>query len=390
MKVALVYDRVNKFGGAERVLISLQKIFPDAPLFTLVHNQKTSPWAREFVIKPTFFNQIKFLRNRHELLAPFSAMAFETFDFSSYDVVISVTSADAKAVITKPQTLHICYCLTPTRYLWSGKDYYRIPNLLLNWAQRADIVYASRPDEYLAISNEVKKRINDFYHKQSDVVYPPINYKFFSDIQKNDNDYYLLAGRLVPYKKPEIVIHAFNKLKRKLVIAGTGRELENLKSLAGKTINFVGQVNDLKLRDLYAGAKAVISPQEEDFGLVPLEAQAAGTPVLAFAAGGALETIVDQQTGLFFNQQNEDSIIETINRFEAGKHQITSKKCRKQASRFSEDRFIGEFSAKVNSLYEIYSHSRGPGQKNLAIKSGGKTKAVSSHSGKNTALPAGG
>lgn len=352
MKIALVYDRVNKNGGAERVLTTLHKIYPEAPLYTLVHNSESAPWSKNFNVVPTFFNQVRFFRTRHEILAPLAAMAFETFDFSGFDIVISVTSADAKAIVTKPQTLHICYCLTPTRYLWSGRDYYRIPNILLNWAQKDDIVYASRPDAYLAISKEVQKRIKTYYKKDSEVIYPSINYDFFSKAKKTADDYYLLAGRLVSYKKPEIVIQAFNKLKRKLVIAGTGSELDQLKSIAGTTVSFVGEVSDEKLRDLYAGAKSVIFPQEEDFGLVPLEAQAAGTPVLAFAAGGALETVIDQQTGLFFDKQNADSIAEAVNSFEGGKHRITNEKCQRQAARFNEDRFINEFSAKVNSLWQ--------------------------------------
>lgn len=358
MKVALIYDRVNKNGGAERVLTTLHKIYPQAPLYTLVHNQETASWSKDIDIHSSFFNRIKFLQSRHELLAPFAAMAFETFDFSGFDVVISLTSADAKAVVTKPGILHICYCLTPTRYLWSGKEEYRrhfpvkfLFDLYLKQAQKADLVCSQRPDVYLSISKEVQKRTKTYYEKESEVIYPPINYDFFSKAKKTVGDYYLLAGRLVSYKRPEIVVQAINKLKRRLVIVGTGSEFNQLKSIAGKTISFVGEVSDQKLRNLYAGAKAVIFPQEEDFGLVPLEAQATGTSVLAFAGGGALETVIDGQTGLFFVKQNPDSIIEAIDRFEAGKHRVTSEKCKKQAARFSEDRFIDKFSAKVNALW---------------------------------------
>ena len=364
MKVAIVYDRVNKFGGAERVLLALKKLYPDAPLYTLVYSKPTAPWAKGFKVIPTFFNKIKFLRRRHEILAPFSALAFETFDLTEFDVVISVTSdQQAKAVITRPETLHLCYCLTPTRHLYSGAALYR-RHFPLKWlfdkylpgAKRADQIYASRPDAYLSISREVGKRIKEYYGRPSAVIYPPVDYDFFSAPHRHKkSNFYLLVSRLVPYKKVDLVIEAFNRLKLPLIIAGTGSEEKKLKKMAGDTIEFVGQVNDVKLRRLYALARALIFPQVEDFGLVPLEAAAAGTPTLAFRAGGALETIIDKYTGLFFDEQTPASIENVVRRFESHRHQISAKRCREKAAEFSEAGFSAAFSAKVNALWQEHA-----------------------------------
>lgn len=360
MKVALVYDRVNKFGGAERVLRYLHQLYPEAPLFTLVYDPDSASWSKGIKVIPTFFNKVGFLRRHHEILAPVAALAFETFDLDQYDLVISVTSAEAKSVITKPNTLHICYCLTPTRYFWSGvADYAKQikPRFLYNWylghAQKSDLVYAARPDRYLAISKEIAGRISNYYHQASQVVYPPVNYDFFSKTHRHKKgDYYLVVSRLVPYKKTDLVIKAFNDLDLPLIVVGTGSEEGKLKALAKDNIDFLGFVDDVKLRRLYAGAKALIFPQIEDFGLTPLEAAAAGTPTIAYKAAGASETILDKFTGLLFNEQTTDAIVRSVRFFETGHHQISPKLCREQAAKFSPARFKEEFSAKVNSIWQ--------------------------------------
>lgn len=362
MKVALVYDRVNKFGGAERVLLDLHQIFPDAPLFTLVYDRLASPWSKGIKVVPTFFNQVKFLRSRHEILAPLAGLAFETFDLSIFDIVISVTSAEAKAVITKPETLHLCYCLTPTRYLWSGAEEYKKqvrPRFLFDWylknARRSDLVYASRPDYYFSISHEVARRVKDYYQRPSEVIYPGINYDFFSKTHRHKKgNYYLVVSRLVPYKNTDLVIEAFNQLGLPLIVVGTGSEEEKLKKLAKDNIDFVGFVDDLKLRRLYAGAKALVYPQREDFGLAPLEAAAAGTPTLGLAAGGTAETVIDKYTGLFFAEENSSAIVRAVKLFESGRHQISPRRCREQAFRFSRNQFRKEFSDKVEAVWQEY------------------------------------
>lgn len=358
MKVALVYDRVNKFGGAERVLLALHRLFPDAPLYTLVYDRKSAPWADVFHVVPSFLNRFWFLQKKHEILAPLAAMAFESFDLRDYDVIISITSSDAKAVITKPNQLHICYCLTPTRYFWSGADEYAqdvklklLPQSLQKYFRTTDLLISKRPDQYIAISNEVKARISKFYHRDSSVIYPSIDDKFYTKetVPTSKRNYYLIVSRLVPYKKVDLAINAFNELERTLTVVGSGSELFHLLSITGPTINFAGQVKDNALIDLYRGAKAVIFPQEEDFGLVPIEAQACGTPVIAFGKGGALETIISEKTGVFFGEQNEDSLVAAVKHFE--KLKINPEECIKSALRFKSGTFEKQFKTKVEKLW---------------------------------------
>lgn len=346
MKVALVYDRVNKFGGAERVLLTLHQIFPNAPLFTLVYNPKSTPWASVFKVITTFFNKICFLRHKHEWLAPVAAFGFESLDLRGFDLVISITSSDAKAVITKPEQLHICYCLTPTRYFWSGENQYvldkkfkLIPKWLYQYFRTVDLLISKRPDRYIAISNEVKDRIKKYYHRESTVIYPSIDDKFYSNefTPSNKREYYLIVSRLVPYKKVDLAIQVFNILKKPLVIVGVGSELTNLKRIANSTIKFVGEVDDTRLIDLYKSAKAVIFPQEEDFGLVPIEAQACGTPVIAYGKGGALETINNDKTGVFFDEQSIESLTRAVAKFE--KLTLRPDDCYQNALRFNSESF---------------------------------------------------
>lgn len=274
MKIALVYDRINKFGGAERVMTALHKIYPEAPIYTLVHDPENSNWASGIRIIPSFINTIPFLRKRHEWLAPIAPMAFESFNLDKFDVVISVTSSDAKSIITKPNQLHICYCLTPTRYYWSGEGEYSsdpkmrlLPGFLLKYFRTIDLLTSDRPDAYISISKEVKNRVKKYYNKESEVIYPPIEDKFYSlnPISAGNRDYYLVVSRLVPYKKVDLVIEAFNKLKLPLVIIGTGSEEEKLKSIARTNISIIGSVDDKRLMEYYRRAKAVIFPQHEDF-----------------------------------------------------------------------------------------------------------------------------
>ena len=360
MKVALVYDRVNKFGGAERVLLALHQLYPQAPLYTLVADTTKASWAQGIKVLPTFLNQLAFLRSRHEVLSPLAPLAFETLNLNDYDVVISVTSSDAKAVITKPQTLHLCYCLTPTRYLWSGVEEYQkdlkmkiLPRWLFNYFRFVDTVTSARPDVYLSISKEIKKRVKKYYQRDSEVIYPAIADHFFSTqkpVSKSDRSYYLIVSRLVPYKKVDLAIKAFNKLGLPLLVVGTGSQLTKLKQMANQNIEFVGQVTDKELINYYQHAKAVIFPQDEDFGLVPIEAQASGTPVIAYAKGGALETILDHKTGLFFDEQTPKSLTQAVRDFE--KLTLNYQDCLTQARKFSQATFLEEFSAKVRLLWQ--------------------------------------
>lgn len=357
MKLALVYDRVNKFGGAERVLLSLKKLFPTAPLYTLVHHQKTAKWASVFDVRPTFLNNISFLRNKHEILAPIAPLSFESLDLKNFDVIISVTSSDAKSIITRADQLHLCYCLTPTRYFWSGADEYRsdikmrlLPAIFYKFFRYLDLVSSARPDVYISISKEIKNRVKNYYHRDSKVVYPPINDLFFEGKTcSRKRRYFLIAGRLVPYKKTELVVRAFKKLDYPLIVAGDGAERKRLESMAGSKTVFLGEVTDLKLRELYTNAIATIFPQCEDFGLIPIESQACGTPVIAYKKGGALETVVDGETGVFFRDQTEDSLISALEKLKTLK--IDPRDCIKNAQKFSEENFLREFKLHFDKAY---------------------------------------
>lgn len=353
MKVALVYDRVNKWGGAERVLLALHELFPKAPLYTAVYSKEKAHWAEVFPeVIPSFLQKIPFLNKHHELLGTFTPLAFESFDFDKFDVVISVTSEAAKGIITRSDTLHICYCLTPTRYLWSGHDFYfnnppsmfrffpsfwNISRPMVNYLKRWDKVAAKRPDFLVAISSEVQKRIKDYYERDSVIIHPPTEVGFFKKGKKEKKNYYLLVSRLIPYKRTDLAVKVFNDLGLPLYIVGTGSEEKRLKKMAKKNIKFFGHVDDNTLKKLYGQAKALVFPQEEDFGIVAVEAMASGTPVIAYKKGGALDTLIEGETGVFFEKQEEAMLEKAVKRLE--KTQIDEKKLKKQADKFSKDNF---------------------------------------------------
>lgn len=365
MKVALVYDRVNKWGGAERVLLALHEMFPEAPLYTSVYDSRKAPWAEVFPkIYTSFLQKIPLARSSHEWLGWLMPLAFESFDFSDYDLVISVTSEAAKGIITKPGTLHICYCLTPTRYLWSGYDFYfknppsmlnRIPFFkyiskpFISYLRKWDKIAAQRPDAMIAISKEVAKRIKKYYEREADVIYPPVEVNKFSKFSKMiQGKYYLVVNRLIPYKKVDLVIEVFNRLKWPLVIVGTGSEERKLKKVAHRNVKFIGFVSEDELAKYYRSAKALIMPQEEDFGIVSIEAQAAGVPVIAYKKGGALDTVIENSTGLYFDKQTPESLINALKKFD--KKVFDSQKLTTNAARFSKERFQEEFAKLVKSL----------------------------------------
>ena len=368
MKTAIVYDRVNKWGGAERLLLTLHEIYPKAELYTSVYSPRNAIWAGNFPkVITSFLNRFKQLRESHEVLSIFMPIAFESFDFDKYDLVISVSSEAAKGIITKPQTKHICVCLTPTRYLYSGFSNYEnsppgklalvpfykfLSKPFIKYVKMWDLVASKRPDIMVAISGEVKSRIKKYYKREADVIYPPVdvkkfNYKNYTNKKSNlfkkhnkslkKNGYYLLISRLEPYKKVDLAIRAFNKLGYKLVIVGVGSLEKKLKLIAGDNIIFKGFVKDSDLPGYYRNAKAFIFPQEEDFGLTAVEAQASGCPVIAFRKGGVLDTVEQNTSGVFFDKQEVDCLVDTVKQFEKMKFNKTL--LLKSAERFSKDRF---------------------------------------------------
>ncbi|MEK7517405.1 MAG: glycosyltransferase [Patescibacteria group bacterium] len=378
MKVALVYDRVNKWGGAERVLLALHKLFPDAPLFTSVYDREKAAWAKVFYIKTSFLQKFPFATN-HELYATLMPIAFETFSFDEYDLVISITSESGKGIVTKPKTKHICYCLTPTRYLWSGyEEYFKNPYFrfiskpAVSYLRFWDKIAAQRPDAYIAISKEVQGRIKKYYGRDSVVVYPPVTLEDGrgwmvddSNLKVEDREsiypltssfknpsstfyhpsskrgYFLIVSRLVPYKKVDIALKAFDELGLPLRIIGVGSEMERLRRMAGSTVELVGNLTDRELVRYYRGCRCLVFPGLEDFGLTIIEAQSFGKPVIAFKGGGALETIIEGATGEFFYPQTERALVEKIKEFKNAKYDPLE--CMKNVERFSFERFKREF-----------------------------------------------
>jgi len=359
MKVALVYDRVNKWGGAERVLQALGELFPDAPLYTSVYDEKRATWAKSFDVRPSFLQKIPFTKSNHEFIPFMMPVAFEQFSFDKYDLVISLTSESAKGVITKPETKHISYILTPTRYLWSGyKDYLntRFKRLaaqpFTRYLRKWDKIAAHRPDFFVSISKEVQKRLKNYYGQESSVIYPPSSLIDDVDnkaISEKRGSFYLVVSRFVPYKKIDLAIQACNLLKHPLKIIGSGRDEGMLRKIAGPTIEFLGKVNDDKLVEYYKKCKALIFPGVEDFGLTVVEAQHFGAPIIAFRGGGALETIIEGKTGCFFEQPNRESLVGVLRKYDS--YQFNPKAAMQNAQNFSKKNFKANFQSMVNSLF---------------------------------------
>lgn len=364
MKIALVYDWINKFGGAERILLALHEIWPDAPLFTAVYDKTKAGWANVFKIYPSFISHISFLQDRHEILPLITPYIFESFNFDNFDVVISITSADAKSIITKPHVLHICYCLTPTRYAWSGyKDYMDKPGmgnlnlfarffvkLFSNNLRSWDYIASSRPDMYIAISQTVKARICAYYKKDAELIYPPVDTNKFIPGNNKKGDYYLIVSRLVPYKKIDYVIFAFNMLGWKLKIIGNGIDKKRLKKLARTNIEFIDDyLTDEKLCWYYQNCRALIFPGEEDFGLTAVEAQACGKPVIGYRDGGVGEIIIHGKTGELYDIADEKTLISVLKTFKAEKY--SNFLCRQNSKRFEKLYFQNKMKGIVENCW---------------------------------------
>lgn len=351
MKVALVYDRVNKWGGAERVLLALHKIYPEAPLFTSVYSKKKASWADQFEVKTSFLQNLKIMREHNEMLALLMPIAFESFDFDDFDLVISVTSESANGIITKPKSLHICYCLTPTRYLWSGYDEYFRGRFMktasipaLKYLRRWDKLSSGRPDCYIAISTDVKNRIKKFYEKDSDIVFPPVMIEEPKSKNIKTENFFLLVSRLSRlsnYKRVDLAIEAFNKTGMKLKIVGTGPMEKKLKKSARKNIEFLGELTDKDLAYYYERCTALVFPGLEDFGLVMAEAQLFGKPVIAFAGGGALDIVKPGVTGKLFHKQEVEDLIKALKSFDENSY--NKRDIEESASRFTFEIFKSNF-----------------------------------------------
>ena len=339
MRIALVHDYLNQYGGAERVLEALCEIFPDAPIYTLLYDERaTGHVFKGREIHTSFLQKIPFARKHHRVFPLLMPLAIEQFDLSEFDIVLSNSASFAKGVITKPHTKHINYCMTPTRFLWDDShrfiDEFKYPwpikklvPLFITYLRIWDKEAAYRVDEFIAISDFVMTRIKKYYERDAQVIYPPVSahkYKIADKI----GDYFLMVGRLVSYKRFDLAVKVFSAIKKPLKIVGDGPERKRLekiarqnfssKNLGGQArsnIEFLGLVSDYKMPEIYNRAQAVIFPQVEDFGIVPLEAMASGRPVIAYRGGGALETVAEGETGIFFDEQTEISLAQAIGEY---------------------------------------------------------------------------
>jgi glycosyltransferase involved in cell wall biosynthesis len=355
MNAALVHDWLNQRGGAEDVLEALTNLYPESPVYTSLYSREAMPESyRTWDIRTSFIDHLPLARKKQQLYFPLYPKAFERFDFSGYDLVISNKSGFCHGIITEAATTHICYCLTPTRYVWRYEQYAEqerigtLPRLILppvlSYLRAWDRMAADRVDHFIAISDVVRRRIAEIYHRESTIIYPPVDTARFEP-DSNVSDYYLIVGRLVPYRRIDLLIEAFNKLDRPLVIAGTGRDRERLEEMAGPTITFLGYVPDDELSDLFARCRAFLFPGEEDFGIAPIQAMAAGRPVIAYAAGGAVETILPG-CGVLFTEQTVADIIEAVENFDTDR--IDPAFIRSQAERFD----TGVFNSRLSEFVE--------------------------------------
>jgi glycosyltransferase involved in cell wall biosynthesis len=326
MKIALVHDYLVQYGGAERVLEAFTELFPEAPIFTLVYDAKLmhGVFAGKD-IRTSFLQRIPFSKTRHRIFPPLMPSGIESFDLSKYDVVLSDSSSFAKGIITNPETLHICYMHTPMRFAWDDcqkytQEFYfprfikKIVPFFMNYIRVWDRASADRPDKIIANSNFIARRIKKYYKREALVIHPPVDVNKFYISDKTE-DYYLLVGRFMAYKKFDIVIEAFNKLGLNLKILGRGPEFKRLKKMANQNIDFLGRVTDEELYRYYSKAKAFIFPQEEDFGITAIEAMASGRPIIAYRGGDIPEHMKEGKMGVFFDSQSASNIIEAVNKF---------------------------------------------------------------------------
>lgn len=368
-RVAIVHDWMVSPGGAEKVVLQLHKLWPDAPIYTAAYTPEKFPEFADADVRPTWLNRIDLAKRKHQLFSLPRAWAFKSLNLSAYDIVISSSSAESKYVRTGPDTLHICYCYTPIRYYWSDYEWYRqhppfgrlnglaklILPVLIGGLRRQDYAAAQRVDRFIGISKAVQERIKRYYDRDSDLIYPPVRTEEIK-LSTHQGSYYLMLGRQVAYKRLDLAIDAFNELGLPLKVAGTGEELKVQQPRSKANIEYLGRVSDEELPGLLAGAKAFIFPPEEDFGIAPVEAMAAGRPVIAYGVGGATETVIDGKTGILFTEQTPAALIEAVRRFETMTFDHAA--IRRQAEKFSEKTFTTKMKTYVEQAWAEFTADR--------------------------------
>ena len=358
MKVAIIHYWLVTMRGGERVLERICRLYPQADIFTHVYDPTAmSPLLRSKNVKTTFIQKLPYATKLYQKYLPLMPMALEEIDLSDYDLVISAEAGPAKGVIARPDATHVCYCHSPMRYIWDQYHTYKASAglltrlsmpLIAHGLRQWDVTSAARVDTFAANSQFVAQRIRKYYRREATVVHPPVSVDLFSPAADLDS-YFLWVGQLVPYKGCDIAIEAFNRLKLPLLIVGDGAQKARLKKIAGSTIRFAENMSLDQLRNAYARAQALVFTAKEDFGIVPIEAQASGRPVIAYGAGGALETVRDNETGLFFPEQTADSLVEAVERFISWKPHYNPAKALANAQDFRPELFDERFRTLVQS-----------------------------------------
>lgn len=371
VKVALVHDWLTNMGGAENVVSYFMDIYRDAPIYTsMCIKENLSEEFQNANIIPSFLQKkVNGTKVNHQKYFPFMPTAFESFNLNGYDIVISSSTSCAKGVITNPDTMHICYCNSPMRYAWEFYYEYienmgqgfkasvkkKLVKYFMNYMRMWDLASANRVDYFIGNSQNVSKRIWKHYKRESAVIYPPADTDLFKPVDV-DEEYFLCVSRLVPYKRIDLVIEVFNELKLPLVVIGGGSEFEKIKAMAKDNVKVMGRQPDEVIKEHYAKCRAFIFPGEEDFGITPVEAQASGRPVIAYGRGGALETVIDGQTGVFFKDQTVESLKDAVLRFE--KMSFDKKVIRAHAEEFGIEIFKEKMRSFVEEKYDEFQKTK--------------------------------
>jgi len=329
VKPAIIHDYLNQYGGAERVVEAMHELFPNAPVYTSVYDKEKMPESfSRMDIRVSFMQKLPFIKSQSKKYLMLYPHAFRSFNLSGFDVILSSSSSFAKFVVKPKGAMHVCYCYTPTRFLWYYDEYVERENIgalyktvlprLIENLKKQDLDAAAGVDRYIAISNAISLRIRDIYQADSEVIFPPVDASEYSAVSANDGSY-LIISRLRGYKRIDLAVKAFNRTGKTLRIIGDGEIIGNLKKVAGNNIEFLGRLDETGKRAYLAKCKALVFPGEEDFGITPLEAQACGKPVIAYRSGGAIDTVIEGTTGVFFNEQTEEEVLTAINRLEGMK-----------------------------------------------------------------------
>ena len=364
MKVALVHDWLNQMGGAEDVLDVLMRMIPDSPLYTSIYAPEPMPETyQNWDIRTLWMNNLPAIHSRHQPYLPIYPLAWQQLDLSEFDLVLSNKSGFCHGFRCADSTLHICYCLTPTRYVWQLEQYIEGEDLgfparillrpLVAWLQRWDYAAAQRVTHFIAISSAIRRRIEQFYGRKSRIIFPPVNTSRFQPVSSSEvEDYFLVVSRLIPYKRIDLAVRAASDLGLRLKIAGTGRDLARLKSMAGETVEFLGYVPDYELPGLMSKCRALLFPGLEDFGITTVQAQSAGRPVIAFAGGGALDTVVPGITGEHFAQLDVESLGPVMRYFDESAYDPAQ--IRRHALKFDESVFTRRMSDFIDQAWQAH------------------------------------